>query len=468
MAESGRASTWRELRQLLKLPGFRKLFAVRLASQTADGMFQVGLATLLFFSPTSLGTAAGVATGFAVMLAPFTIVGPFAGVLLDRWYRRQILLFGNLLRALLTLIMAVLFFRHAGVLGVEILGLAALSVNRFLLAGLSAGMPKVIADDAPPEVGDPKTLLLTANSLVPTIGAGAAFLGGALGLLLSNLGLPGVVAGDYAAIAGSLNSAITLFGAAATMLIAALLASRLTISQLGPEVKLGETFRQGISRVAKDLAGAARYLKFRVTPFQALAVTTIHRFIYGLVFISAILMSRNILANPSFNLTVAPAYLPEGSNYGDAGLGYFAIIMGLIGVGGGLAVIITPLLSRSMGPHKWIALMLLLDTSSLLILATTPRRLVIYAAALLLGMGSQGSKIAIDTIVHRDTDDHFRGRAFAFYDVIFNGAFVGAALLAAFIVPDIGWSRPLFLGLALVYLTVATLVYVKAARFPPE
>ena len=85
-----------ELRRLLALTGFRRLFAVRLTSQAGDGMFQVGLATLFFFSPESAGTATGVAAAFAVLLLPFTVVGPWAGVLLDRWRRRQVLLVGNL------------------------------------------------------------------------------------------------------------------------------------------------------------------------------------------------------------------------------------------------------------------------------------------------------------------------------------------------------------------------------------
>ena len=68
-----------DLKALWPLRDFRKLFAVRLVSQTADGMFQVGLATLFFFSPENASTAAGVATAFAVLLLPFTIVGPWAG-----------------------------------------------------------------------------------------------------------------------------------------------------------------------------------------------------------------------------------------------------------------------------------------------------------------------------------------------------------------------------------------------------
>ncbi|MCL1801631.1 MAG: MFS transporter, partial [Promicromonosporaceae bacterium] len=62
----------------------------------------------------------------------------------------------------------------------------------------------------------------------------------------------------------------------------------------------------------------------------------------------------------------------------------------------------------------------------------------------------------------------YRGRAFAFYDVIFNAAFVAAALLAGFVVPDSGWARPLYLVLAVCYLGAATWQFFRAAREPAE
>jgi len=531
-ATEGRAggrATWVELQQLLRLRGFRKLFAVRLVSQMADGMFQVGLATLLFFSPESMGTAAGVAAGFAVMLAPFTIVGPFAGVLLDRWPRRQILLYGNLIRAVITAAMAWAFMRHGEFGLVHILGLAALSVNRFLLAGLSAGLPKIIGDDLaraeheaaldsafcaccahlPQNDGkglgyyarlrrrascqtladarsfaqgafatltqnlekdrEYQGLLLTANSLVPTIGAGAAFLGGAIGLALSSL----VGHEALAANLGDLNSSVTLFAAAITMVLGALVAARLQVNQLGPEVLSGETFSQGVKRVVTDLTGAARYLKARVTPGQGLAAIAVHRFLYGLVFISAILMARNVLAGTGL-LEIAAGVSTSGgailgaatAGVGDVGLGQFAVIMGLIGGGGAIAVVLTPLFSRRMGPQRWVAVMYVVAAAAMVLLSTMPMPLVVFAAALILGVGSQGAKIAVDTIVQRDTEDAYRGRAFAFYDVLFNAAFVAAAALAAFIVPDYGWSRPLFWALAALYLLTAAFMYTKAARMP--
>ncbi|MCK0116007.1 MFS transporter [Isoptericola sp. S6320L] len=430
------SETWQDLRALLRLSGFRRLFAVRLVSQAGDGMFQVGLASLLFFSPERAGTAAGVAGAFAIMLAPFTLVGPFAGVLLDRWRRRQVLAVGNLVRLVLTGAMAAVMLTGglsgAGEAVVIVLGLTALSVNRFLLAALSAGLPRVV--DGP--------LLLTANSLTPTLGAGAVFLGGGVGFLLG-LGLA----------PGRMHDAAALVCASVVFGVAGLLALRLGRDQLGPEHPVRGRLGAEIAAVARGLVDGARYLVARRTPGQGLLVMAAHRFLYGVVFIAAILISRNLLAEPGDT---------------SAGLANFALVIAMTGVGGACAVLITPVLSRRTGPQGWIVCMLLLAAASQLLLATTPSRTVVLVGAGLLGLAAQSAKIAVDTIVQRDTHDDYRGRAFAFYDVLYNAAFVGAAVLAAFAVPDDGWSRGLFVLLALAYLAVAALMWFRGARHPAE
>ncbi|MBD5784668.1 MFS transporter [Cellulosimicrobium terreum] len=416
-----------ELRALLRLEGFRKLFAVRLVSQAGDGMFQVGLASLLFFSPESQGTATAIAGAFAVMLAPFTIVGPFAGVFLDRWQRRQVLVWGNAVRVVLALGMAGMMLA-GGVSGwIYAIGLAALSVNRFLLAGLSAGLPRVV--DGP--------LLLTANSLTPTLGAGAAFVGGGIGFLLGLTFEPGRVKDSSALVCAGI-----VFG------LASLLALRLGRTRLGPERPAESAITSEIAKVARGLVDGARYLVARRTPGQALLAMAAHRFLYGVVFIASILMSRNLL---------------DPGNQ-DAGLATFAVVIGLTGVGGAGAVVLTPTLSRYTGPQVWIAIMLLLAAASQLLFLTEPTRVVVYVGAALLGLAAQGTKIAVDTIVQRDTDDAYRGRAFAFYDVLYNAAFVGAAALAAFTLPDEGWSRGVFVALAVAYVVAAVLMWSRGAR----
>ena len=88
---SGSGSFLDDLRVVLRGRDFRRLFATRLASQASDGTFQVGLASLVFFSPDRATTPKAVAVAAVITVLPFTVLGPFAGVLLDRWRRQRVL-----------------------------------------------------------------------------------------------------------------------------------------------------------------------------------------------------------------------------------------------------------------------------------------------------------------------------------------------------------------------------------------
>ncbi|MCR6688570.1 MFS transporter [Cellulomonas sp.] len=421
-----------DLRALWPLREFRKLFAVRLVSQSADGMFQVGLATLFFFSPENASTAGGVAAAFAVLLLPFTVVGPWAGVLLDRWRRRQVLLVGNLVRVGLTLTIALLMVTDGVGPAVYVLALVALSVNRFLLSALSASLPRVV--DGP--------LLLTANSLTPTLGTAAAGVGGGIGFVLGWV-LP----------AGRVRDAAALVVAAAVMATASALAARIAPDRLGPSDRSDAAqLRAALGTLARGLVEGARYLVARGTPARALGVMAYTRFLYGVVFIASVLIARNLLADPADSR---------------AGLAAFAAVLGATAVGFAAAVVLTPTLSPRTGVHGWIAGCLGLAAVSQGVIAVTYERVPLLFAAAVLGLGAQGTKIAVDTIVQRDTADAYRGRAFALYDVLYNAAFVGAAALAAAVLPDTGWSRPLFAVLTVGYV-VGALGYGFAARRAPH
>ena len=418
-----------DLKALWPLTGFRRLLTVRVVSQCADGMFTVGLAALFFFSPENAATAGAVAAAFAVLLLPFTIVGPWAGVLIDRWRRRQVLVIGNVVRMALTLVTALLMVSVGVGPAVYVLALTTLSVDRFLLAALSASQPKVVDGE----------LLLTANSLAPTLGSVASFVGGAIGA-----GLSLVMA------AGRGRDAVTLVVAAAVQGAAAILALRLGRDQLGPDEPGAVPVRRALAVVGRGLVDGARYLVARRTPAQALGVMAWHRLLYGVVLMASILISRNLLNDPS-NLT--------------AGIATFATLVGATGVGFFLAVVITPILSPRIGPHRWIVVCLLVAAVSQLMLVVSVALPVVIAGGVVLGLAAQAAKIAVDTIVQRDTADTFRGRAFALYDVLYNAAFVGAAAFGAAALPDTGWSRGTFTALAGAYL-LGALVYSRASAVP--
>nr|MDQ3988071.1 MFS transporter [Actinomycetota bacterium] len=149
------------LRRLLAERGYRRLLASRFAAQWGDGAFQVGLGSAVLFNPERQADPAAIAVGLAVLLLPYSLVGPFAGALLDRWDRRHVLVVANLLRA--ALIAGVVAAVGTGMGGAPLyLGaLLATGVSRFVLAGLSAALPRVVHPEH----------LVTANAIASTLGA---------------------------------------------------------------------------------------------------------------------------------------------------------------------------------------------------------------------------------------------------------------------------------------------------------
>ncbi|QQM67375.1 MFS transporter [Actinomyces weissii] len=407
-----------DLKDLVQLPGFRRLLTVRLAGQTGDGLVQAGLATLFFFHPQNMTTAAGVAGALVVLLLPFCLVGPFTGPFIDRWRRRQTLVGGNLLRAALAGLAALVLGLWGTGATIYLLALVVLGVNRFLLAVLSASLPQVV--DA--------RRLLTANSLVPSLGGVAIVLGAAVGLVLRLL-LPAGLAQDTA----SLLVAALLYGGAAAA------GTRLGRDELGPQYPAAGSLAAALSHVGSDLAAAVRHLVTRRSPALALGTMAGHRFVYGIELVTIILASRNLLA-------------PGDA---DQGLLVFGSLMGALVAGHGLAVVLTPLAQERLTPPAWVVTCLLGGSLGQLLLVASHEQHLMTAGLVVFGAGVQGAKIAVDTIVQRDTADAYRGRAFSIYDVLFNTAECLAAGVAVLVMPAVGWSRTLQTALLLLVWALA-------------
>ncbi|MBK3576565.1 MFS transporter [Streptomyces sp. MBT65] len=407
----------RDLRILLRFQGFRRLLAVRLLSQGADGVYQVALAAYVVFSPEKQTSAAAIASAMAVLLLPYSLIGPFAGVLLDRWRRRQVFLYGNLLRALLAALTAVLMVSHVPDWLFYVSALCVTAVNRFVLAGLSAALPRVVDDER----------LVIANSLSPTAGTLAATLGGGLAFLVR------LLVADTAA-------AVVLLGAA-LYLCAALTSLRMAPELLGPDQALTRPrLATALAGTARDLTAAVRHLTAprRREALWVLAAMTLMRFCYGALTVLLLMLCRYALSSTP-----------------DDGLRLLGLALGISGAGFFVAAVVTPWAAGRLGPGRWIAVCAagaaLLEPALGLPFTTAP----MLAAAFVLGLTTQGAKIATDTIVQFSVDDGFRGRIFSVYDVLFNVAFVGAAAMAALMLPPDGRSAVLVITVAVVYGAVA-------------
>ena len=199
---------------LLRNGGFYRLLSVRLVGSFSDGLLQAGLATFILFSPERQPTPLAIAVAFAILLLPYSLISPFAGVFLDRWRRRQVLLYANWARALVVLGVAGLVFAERDGIDLGITVLVALGIGRFVLAGLSASLPHLV----PPEQ------LVPANSISPTAGSIIFGVGAVAGI-----GLRGAFGG------GDSGAALLLCLAAAVYVAAGTLALTLRAGQLGPD-----------------------------------------------------------------------------------------------------------------------------------------------------------------------------------------------------------------------------------------
>jgi len=411
-----------DLGHLWRSRGFRKLTWVRVLSQAGDGAFQVGIATAFFFDPTSASTPADIAAGFAVLLAPFTIVGPFVGPLIDRWHRQRIVLVGNLIRLGMVAAIGASIAVHAPKPLLYFLALATLSINRFLLAALTAGIPQVVDRED----------LLTANAIMPTMGTIAAAVGAGIGGV-ATVFIPGVSDDRLAILA--LSAAAVAFGTSSWA------ATALGKRALGPVATIdGRELASEAIHLLQELAAGYRHLRQRVTPFHALGVMAAARLLYGMMFVASILISRHILSTP-------------GS--AESSIKHFTMVLGFAAAGFGLAAIITPAFAHTVNRHTWIVTCLLLGAVGQTLLAISSSAWALLSAAVIVSFSVQGGKIAVDTIVQRDTDDEFRGRAFALYDVAYNTAFISAALVGALVLPANGYSHAVMGVLVLAYIATA-------------
>jgi MFS family permease len=414
------------LRALLHRPDFRRLYATRLAGQTADGFFQASLAGVVLFNPERAADPAGVAAAFATLLLPYSLVGPFAGVLLDRWRRQRVLVVANLFRVLAVALVALEVATGTGGPLFYATALTVISVNRFFLAGLSASLPHVV----------PREALVTANALTTTSGTVVAILGGGIALALRQV----VGTGDrgYALIA-----LVAALGYAAS----ALAAGGFPADLLGPddvEREHRETFRD----VARGLVAGARHVQKLRPVAYALAAISAHRFFYGISTISVLLLYRNYFTSDGVFR---------------AGLSGLGQVFAASGAGVLLAAAITPAVVRRIGKQSWIALVFCAAAVTELALGMPFTMQTLLPAALLLSMVAQGSKISVDTLVQETVEDEFRGRVFSFYDTLFNVTFVAAAVVAAFVLPPDGRSH-LAVGLIAAGYALTAAAYRLASR----
>jgi hypothetical protein len=413
---------------VLRRGDFRRLLATRLLSQFGDGVFQAALAGTVLFNPQRAAEPVDIAAGFAVLLLPYSLVGPFAGVWLDRWSRRQVLLRANVVRAALVAVVAALVLGGVEGTAFYVAGLAVFSVNRFVLSALSAGLPHTTDEPS----------LVSANALSTTSGGVSTVVGGGAAILV----LEGTGSGNlgYAAVA---------LAAAVPYLAAATVAGGFSRVHLGPDHMLASVHRSARDSVRDTVLGmveGARHVAARPRAAAALLAIGVHRLCYGVFTLMTLLLYRNTFESGS-------GLFPTGI----LGLGQ---VVAAAALGTLLAAVVTPPVVRRIGTTHWIPLLLVGGGVAQLAIGLRFVPAAVVLVGLLLGFVAQAVKICVDTTLQETVEDDYRGRVFSVYDTLFNVTFVVALLLGALTLPPSGISAPMLVAVAVGYL-VAAVTYAR-------
>jgi MFS family permease len=404
-------AVWRSVRALAE---FRRLLELRTVSQFGDGLFQAGLAGAILFNPERAAEPWAIAGAFAVLFLPYSILGPFAGALLDRWDRRLVLIAANTGRLLLVLSVAALLAAGTGDLPILFGALIVNGFTRFVSSGLSAALPDVV----------PREQVVTMNSVATATGAAAAFIGANFMLL------PRWLFGT-----GDTGAAAIILIVAVPVTIALLLSVRFAPHVLGPHESKRAIHGSVAYAVATGWLHGARTVWAVPTVAATLAGLSAHRMVFGINTLLVLVMVRH-----SDNPDVA-----------GLGLGTAVIFLAATGSGSFLATALTPTIVRRLG--RYAAANWALVFAAVVQLGGSGLQLpVMVACGFLLGAAGQVVKLCADTAMQIDVDDALRGHVFTVQDSLFWMSFIIAIAASATVIPENGYEPALVLVGAGVYL----------------
>jgi len=166
--------------EVLRNRNFSLLWLGQIISQLGDRLGQMAL--IAFVSMKSGSSAMDIAKVLSVTIIPVFVVGPIAGVYVDRWDRRRTMYISDFLRAALMLIIPFFLFYARALGAIYLLIFLIYCVGRFFVPAKLSIVPDLVEEKD----------LLIANSLVNITGMIAAILGfGISGILVERLGAKG-------------------------------------------------------------------------------------------------------------------------------------------------------------------------------------------------------------------------------------------------------------------------------------
>ena len=382
---------------------FAVLMGVQFLTQAGQGMIQGAIGKSIAFGGQEGFDVQNVPSAdylLQVILAlylPYTLVSPFIGVVIDRFQRRRVVWWTNLLTALIVGAVALLVLiplggdsteGNPGATAALIVGLlASQAVVRVALAVKSAALPDVLFGK---DLLQGNALSQAGGALFQIIGIAFAFGAGAV-----------------------LPAWLVVVSGAGVLAIGAVVATRLRRVEIGEHET---TFAEEARRVIGSIVNGIREVASR--PAAAVGLTGFQMLRYQFwgfgLFVFA-LYAKNLVEGGAESQV--PTLLSGG--------------VGLIG--GVLGLFAAQSLKDRVPPIR-----LLLVSMTLLGLGTIVFGGLVsvagFAGMLFVGFFAFFvGKVSADTIVQQAISDDFRGRAFALFDIAYNLGFIVPAMILSFV-----------------------------------
>jgi MFS family permease len=380
----------------VKARGVGPLLASTGISVTGDGAL-IAAAPLLAASLTRNPVA--VSTVTAAFYLPWLLTGLVAGVLVDRWARRPVLVTADLVRAVILTVLAVLVFVHA------------INVLFLVSAVLLVGIAQCFFDSAaqamiPAVVGRDKEALTHTNGRFWALDTmGRSLIGPPLG-----------------STTFALNKTLPFVGDALSFFASAALVSRLprVPASVGPRERLLTALRDGLQHL------------IRTRDLRVLALSMgAYNFGYNAAIATFVLYAKGVL------------------RVADAGYG---ILLAAMAVGGVIAGWRAAPLTRRLSYRQIQATAHLVQGLAWTGVAFAPNAVVVGILFMFLGAGSSLASVAVGSARQALTPDELLGRVVSAFRLFGLGAAGLGALAGGVIASWQGLRTPLLVAAALVIL----------------
>ncbi len=379
-------------RQIIQNRNFSLLWFAQTISQFGDRLDQMALIALITrFAP---GSTTQIAKLMSFTIIPVFLIGPIAGVYVDRWDRRRTMVVCDILRGILVLLIPLYFMRLNSLIPIYIIVFLAFSFARFYVPAKMSIIPDIVKTDD----------LLLANSLVSTTGMVAAMFG---------LGLGGILVSIVGAEGGFTIDGITF------------LISGIMIFFLSTK-RIRESKRERLINVSKDIAEVIRksaidemkeaivFLKSHNEVRSCFSILFFLGAALGSIYVVSIVFVQNIFSSVTKEI-------------------------GLLAVGVGSGLLIGTLAYGRLGQKasglKMIFLCVLMFAVILSIFVLTvlqiPNLFVAMMLAFVLGATISPIMVIANTLVHQFTDNSLRGKVFSSLEIVVHFGLLLAMLISA-------------------------------------